>query len=133
MAPNVQFDASDLFILFSWSPPFSLNITDVEPDVLYYSLTVITADNDNPTAIATMNTTDKQFKLQSESCLFEDYQVQIAAVNVVGVGKIYFSPHLHLGGKPTGEGKLIRAASLTSLSVFCFPHQKLLYLLPELH
>ena len=133
VAPDVQFDASELFILFSWSPPFSLNITDVEPDVFYFSLTVVTADNDNSTATATMTTTDTHFILQSKSCLFEDYQVQIAAVNVVGVGEKYSSPLLHLGGKPTREGKRIRAALLTSLSVFYCPHQKLLYLLPELH
>jgi hypothetical protein len=98
LAPDVQFNASDLFILFSWSPPFSLNITDVEPDVLYYSLTVVTTDHDNSTAttLTTMNTTDTQFMLQSESCLFVYYQVQIAAVNVVGVGEIYSSPLLHL-------------------------------------
>ena len=101
MAPDVQFDVSDLFILFSWSPPFSLNITDVEPDVQYYSLSVVTADHDNSTAtitMNTMNTMNTHFKLQSV-CLFVDYQVQIAAVNVVGVGENYFSPLLHLKGK----------------------------------
>ena len=105
VAPDVEFNANDLFILFSWSPPFSLNITDVEPDVLYYSLTVVTADHDNSTATTTttMNTTDTQFILQSEACLFVEYRVQIAAVNVVGVGEKYSSPLLHL------EGKLTRA------------------------
>ena len=79
-------------LLFSWSAPFSLNISDSEPDILYY---VITIDS---ISITTMNTTDTHYLLQSVTCLFLEYHVGIAAVNVVGVGETYTSPPLTLEG-----------------------------------
>ena len=79
-------------ILFSWSPPFTLNITNSEPDILYYYLIIDSVSK------TTINTTDTHFLLQSNSCLFIEYHVQIAAVNVVGVGEVYISPPLVLEG-----------------------------------
>ena len=75
---------------FSWTAPFSLNITDEEPDILYYVINII--DN---TTTTTMNTTETQYVLHADLCTF---QVEIAAVNVVGVGEKYMSPLLSLEG-----------------------------------
>ena len=75
--------------MFSWSAPFSLNISDVEPDIFYYYIVI---DNIPKT---TMNT---HYLLQSETCSFLEYHVEIAAVNVVGVGENYTSPPLTLEG-----------------------------------
>ena len=84
-------------VRFSWSAPFSLNITDYEPDILYYVVNIITAD-DNTT---TINTTDTVYLLQPDVCLFSEYiyiRVEIAAVNIVGMGEKYTSPPLSLEG-----------------------------------
>ena len=80
-------------VRFSWSAPFTLNITYHEPDILYYNINVITAD-----ANTTINTTDTVYLLQPEICLFSACRVEIAAVNIVGVGEKYTSPPLSLEG-----------------------------------
>ena len=80
-------------VRFSWSAPFSFNITDYEPDILYYVINIITA-NANTTII----TTDTVYLLQPEICLFSEYRVEIAAVNIVGIGKKYTSSPLSLEG-----------------------------------
>ena len=82
-------------VMFFWSAPFSLNITDREPDILYYFVNITIPDN----STKTMNTSEMHYLLQSDVCLFVKYQVEIAAVNIVGVGKKYTSPPLSLGGK----------------------------------
>ena len=46
----------------------------------------------------TVNTTDTEYLLQSQDCQLSVYQVEIAAVNVVGVGDNYTSPQLTLDG-----------------------------------
>ena len=81
-------DNEDNSVLFSWSAPFSLNISDTEPDILYY---VIIIDGFSKT---TMNTTDTHYLLPSDACLFSEFHVEIAAVNVVGVGEKYRSSPL---------------------------------------
>ena len=78
-------------VRFSWSAPFSLNITDYEQDILYYVVNIITADDNT-----TVNTTDTVYLLQPELCVFSDHIVEIAAVNIVGMGKKYTSPQLSL-------------------------------------
>ena len=80
-------------LLFSWSAPFTLNISDVEPDILYYYIIVI-----DDISRKRLNTTDTHYLLQSQTCLFVEYHVEIAAVNNVGVGKKYVSPPLTLEG-----------------------------------
>ena len=47
----------------------------------------------------TVNTTDTEYLLQSQDCQLTHYQVEIAAVNVVGVGDKYKSPPLPLDGE----------------------------------
>ena len=49
-------------------------------------------------SVLTVNTTDTEYLLQSQDCQLSDYQVEIAAVNVVGVGDKYTSPPLTLDG-----------------------------------
>ena len=82
-------------IQFSWSPPFSHNITDVEPDISHYLVTIINMED---LSVFTVNTTDTQYLLQSQDCQLSHYQVEIAAVNVVGVGDKYTSPNFTLDG-----------------------------------
>ena len=82
-------------ILFSWSPPFSHNITDVEPDISHYLVNIINMEDHSVLAV---NTTDTEYLLQSQDCQLTHYQVEIAAVNVVGVGDKYTSPPLTLHG-----------------------------------
>ena len=80
-------------VRFSWSAPFSLNITDYEPDILYYVIDIITVENNT-----TVNTTKTVYLLQPDVCLFSEYRVEIAAVNIVGMGEKYTSPPLSLEG-----------------------------------
>ena len=80
-------------VKFSWSAPFSLNITDYEPDILYYFVNIITADDNT-----TMSTTDTVYLLQPDLCFSSEYRVEIAAVNIVGMGEKYSSPPLSLEG-----------------------------------
>lgn len=81
-------------VLFSWNAPFSLNITDVEPDIIYYTIhiTVDSAEHVNTT------TTDTHYVLQADPCRAHTYTMEIAAVNVVGEGEKYVSPELILEG-----------------------------------
>ncbi|CAI8005289.1 hypothetical protein GBAR_LOCUS4127 [Geodia barretti] len=53
-------------------------------------------------SVLTVNTTDTEYLLQSQDCQLSDYQVEIAAVNVVGVGDKYTSPPLTLDGMTKG-------------------------------
>ena len=95
-APGVEYTKNeDGSIQFIWSPPFSHNITDVEPDVSHYLVTIINMEDHS---VLTVNTTDTQYLLQSQDCQLSHYQVEIAAVNVVGVGDKYTSPNLTLNG-----------------------------------
>ena len=80
-------------VRFSWSAPFSLNITDYEPDILYYFVNIITVDDNTA-----MNTTDTVYLLEPDLCLFSEYRAEIAAVNIVGMGEKYTSPPLSLEG-----------------------------------
>ena len=82
-------------IKFIWSPPFSHNITDVEPDISHYLVTIINIEDHS---VLTVNTTDTQYLLQSQDCQLSHYQVEIAAVNVIGVGDKYTTPNLPLDG-----------------------------------
>ena len=91
-AVTVTHNMENHSVLFSWNPPFTLNISNSEPDVLYYHLII------DDVFKKTLNTTETHFLLQSKSCLFIEYHVQIAAVNVVGVGEVYKSPPLMLEG-----------------------------------
>jgi hypothetical protein len=93
-APDVEYTKGDRSILFIWSPPFSHNITDVEPDISHYLVTIINMEDHH--SVLTVNTTDTEYLLQSQDCQLSDYQVEIAAVNVVGVGDKYTSPPLTL-------------------------------------
>ena len=85
----------DQYVRFSWSPPFTLNITFVEPDISHYLVAIINMEDHS---VLTVNTTDTEYLLQSEDCQLHQYQVEIAAVNVVGVGEKYTSPTLTLDG-----------------------------------
>ena len=92
----MEYTNGDRSILFSWSPPFSHNITNVEPDISHYLVTIINTEDHH--SVLTVNTTDTEYLLQSQDCQLSDYQVEIAAVNVVGVGDEYTSPPLTLDG-----------------------------------
>ena len=83
-------------VRFSWSAPFSLNITDYEPDILYYAVNIFTVDD--KTTRSTMNTTDTVYVSQPDLCLFSEYRVEIAAVNIIGIGEKYTSPPLSMEG-----------------------------------
>ena len=85
----------DGFIQFSWSPPFSHNITHEEPDISHYLVTIINMEDHS---VLTVNTTDTQYLLQTQDCQLSHYQVEVAAVNVVGVGDKHTTPVLPLDG-----------------------------------
>ena len=94
--PDVDYTImGDGSIQFSWSPPFSHNITDVEADISHYRVTIINMEDHS---VLTVITTDTQYLLQSQDCQLSQYQVEIAAVNVVGVGDKYTSPNFTLDG-----------------------------------
>ena len=93
-APNVEYAKGDEAIVFMWSPPFSHNITDVEPDISHYLVNIHSGDTPNFTVI----TTETNYILHTTNCEVNDYQVEIAAVNVVGVGDKYTSPYFSLEG-----------------------------------
>ena len=80
-------------VRFFWSAPFSLDITDYEPDILHYVINIITHNGNT-----SLNTTDRVYLLQPGICLFSEYRVEIAAVNTVGMGEKYSSPPLTLEG-----------------------------------
>ena len=90
-------------IQFMWSPPFSHNITDVEPDISHYLVNIINMEDHS---VLTVNTTDTEYLLQSQDCQLTHYQVEIAAVNVVGVGDKYTSPPLILHGMFINQYKI---------------------------
>ena len=77
---------------FSWTAPFTLDISDMEPDILYYLVYIITEAN-----TTTLNVNEVHYSLQSDLCGSQVYRVEIAAVNIVGVGGKYYSPPLVLG------------------------------------
>ena len=81
-------------VRFSWSAPFTLNISDMEPDILHYVVYIIRDDGHNET----VNTTDTHYELQADPCQSHHYHVEIAAVNVVGEGEKYRSPEIILEG-----------------------------------
>ena len=93
--PNVTYVMEPHFVRFSWSAPFSLNITDYEPDILYYVIDIIIVDDNTTTMITT---TDTMYLLQPDLCLSSQYRVEIAAINIVGLGEKYTSPLLSLEG-----------------------------------
>ena len=70
-------------VQFSWSAPFTLNITDEEPDILYYTIFLFIDDG----RAVVVNTTETLYLLQADPCRTHTYRVAIAAVNVVGVGE----------------------------------------------
>ena len=89
-APDVDYtNVGDGSIQFSWSPPFSHNITDVEPDISYYLVNVYRDDLPE----YTVTTTQTQYTVQTGNCAINKYHVEVAAVNVVGVGEKYTSPY----------------------------------------
>ena len=48
---NVSVENGSGSILLSWSPPFSLDVTGVHPDIWYTVLISNVTDEDNPTAV----------------------------------------------------------------------------------
>ena len=92
----MEYSRGDGHIRFSWNPPFSYNITHVEPDISHYLVNIINMEDHS---VLTVNTTDTEYLLQSQDCQLTHYQVEIAAVNVVGVGDKYISPSLPLDGE----------------------------------
>ena len=94
--PGVAFNmSSDHAIHFFWSAPFTLNICDTEPDILYYTVDIFSdgAFSENVT------TTDTEYVLHPDPCRSHMYRVEIAAVNVVGEGEKYISPEIDIEGK----------------------------------
>ena len=81
-------------VTFSWNAPFTLNISDMEPDILHYVVYIIRDDGHNET----VTTTDTHYELQADPCQSHQYHVEIAAVNVVGEGEKYISPAINLEG-----------------------------------
>ena len=99
-----------LFLLLMWSTQretgsycspgvlrsltISLMWSQTSPTIIM--VTIINTEEHH--SVLTVNTTDTEYLLQSQDCQLPDYQVEIAAVNVVGVGDKYTSPPLTLDG-----------------------------------
>ena len=82
-------------VKYCWSAPFSLNISDTEPDILYYTVDVSDgAFNNNG-----VTTTETHYVLHADPCRSHMYRVKIAAVNVVGEGERYNSSEIDIEGK----------------------------------
>ena len=91
----MRYDTSnDYLVMFSWSAPFTFNISDIEPDILHYIVYIIRDDGHNET----VNTTDTHYELQADPCQSHHYHVERAAVNVVGEGEKFVSPEIILEG-----------------------------------
>ena len=87
---RVQSDTN--FISLSWSPPFSLNVTDTEPDVWYTVLVYNVTDKDNPLAVPwpscqDIADTNCTFTAEDHSPLHE-FSFAVVPKNGVGNGKI---------------------------------------------
>ena len=94
--PVVSYDVSvdRRSVDFSWIAPFTLDISDVEPDILYYLVYIISDTNST-----TLKVNGVHYSLESDLCGSQVYRVEIAAVNIVGEGGKYYSPPLVLGRK----------------------------------
>ena len=99
-------------VRFSWSAPFTLNISDMEPDILHYVVYIIRDDGHNET----VNTTDTHYELQADPCQSHQYHVEIAAFNVVGEGDKFVSPESILEGS---YWLLFVCITCTILIAFC--------------
>ena len=98
-SPGVVFNTSRDHLAhtihYFWSAPFTLNISNIEPDIWGYTVYIVSdgAFRENVT------TTETYYVLHADPCHSHMYRVEIAAVNVVGEGDKYISPEMSLDGE----------------------------------
>ena len=83
--PNTMLsEVNDQFVrILSWDPPFTLNITDIEPDILYYQICYnITMDDLVCLNVSSRDRREFRFLNIRDSLLFT-----VTAFNVVGRGE----------------------------------------------
>ncbi|CAI8038559.1 hypothetical protein GBAR_LOCUS21502 [Geodia barretti] len=68
-------------VTISWSAPFSLDVTGVDPDIWYSVLIYNVTDENNPTAIPSANVTNTSYTFTPGSATPSTYDVQSAAAN----------------------------------------------------
>ena len=123
---NLQAACNENSILLSWSPPFSLDVTGVDPDIWYTVLISNVTDEDNPTAVPCTdchNLTQPHYTFTSDTqsqnpCSVSLYSFEIIPVNAAGEG--HHTPPLTLGfagGKQACRGVLSSLHNLLCCSV----------------
>ena len=76
-------DASSVTI--SWSSPFSLDMTGVDPDIWYSVFIYNVTDENNPTAILCINIIETSYTFTPEC--FNTYNISVVPFNCVGEGE----------------------------------------------
>ena len=71
-------------VTISWSAPFSLDVTGVDPDIWYSVLIYNVTDENNPTIIFNFNVTTTRYSF-SFHCP-QKYLISVVAFNDVGLG-----------------------------------------------
>ena len=73
-------------VILRWSPPFTLDVTDVDPDIFEYRVYILNSNTSNQEmkSIAP-NVTEYQFVMNDECGV---YEFSVSALNEVGEGKM---------------------------------------------
>ena len=72
-------------VTISWTAPFSLDVTGVDPDIRYSVLIYNVTDENNPTAISSVNVNETHYTFTPD-CL-DKYNIYIIPVNGAGKGE----------------------------------------------
>ena len=88
---TVQNDTNSISL--SWRPPFSLNVTDTDPDVWYTVLVYNVTDKNNPLAIpypSCQDIADTNCTFTAEGLIspFHEFSFAVVSKNGVGNGKM---------------------------------------------
>ena len=86
-------------IIVSWQPPPTLDLTDIEPDISHYDITVYNTYTSYQSTV-TVNETEYMFQpdvLTIDECT--EYGFTVLAVNIVGRGEPSIATHAAFRGK----------------------------------
>ena len=89
-------EVTSSFIHLSWDPPKSLDLTNVEPDILHYVVNICKSSDDCQDTTLTNDTEYWFYPSGISECA--KYRFSVAGVNVVGVGEPSNPVHISLKG-----------------------------------